>query len=132
MGSVAVIGVSGTCKKADVYPTDVRSALKLCIEGVVALRWAVEGLSKAFKEPDEARADVMDALRLQPIEGRRRGERGERDAGDPGRTWAAQAVIVEKVFERGRVRRGAWGATTLAYEGGEGSGCVGRFLGGGG
>jgi len=106
----------------------VRSALKFCIEGVAALRWA----SKAFKGPDETRTDVMDALRPQPIEGRRRGERGERDAGDPGWTWAAQAVIVEKVFERGRMHGEAWGATALVYEGGEGSGCVGRFLGVGG
>lgn len=72
----------------------------------MALRWAVEGASEAFKESDETRAHVMDALRPQPIKGRRRGERGERDAGDPGWTRAAQAVIVEKVRERGRICEG--------------------------
>jgi len=49
--------------------------------------------------------EVTDSLRPRPKEGRRRGEqgdRGERDAGEPGWTWAAQTVIVEKVFERRR------------------------------
>jgi len=58
------------------------------------------------KGPEEIRVEVMDSLRPRPKEGRRRGaqgDRGEREAGDPGWTWAAQAAIVEKVAERRRV-----------------------------
>ena len=57
------------------------------------------------KEAEVTRVEVTDSLRPRPKEGRRRGEqgdRGERDAGEPGWTWAAQTVIVEKVFERRR------------------------------
>lgn len=92
----------------------------------------VEEVSMIFrKEFEGIRVEVIDSLRLRPKEGRRRGEqgdRGEREAGDPGWTWAAQAAIVEKVFERRRVRE----AGLLAFDGGEGNGCVGGFLGGGG
>ena len=81
----------------------MRSALKFWTEGVAALRRAVEGVLR--KEAEVIRVEVTDSLRPRPKEGRRRGEhgdRGERDAGEPGWTWAAQAAIVEKVFERRR------------------------------
>ena len=66
----------------------------------------VEGVSKILrKEAKVTRVEVTDSLRPRPKEGRRRGEqgdRGERDVGEPGWTWAAQTAIVEKVFERRR------------------------------
>lgn len=85
----------------------MRSALKFWTDGVATLRRAVEGVSKILrKEAEVTQLEVMDSLRPRPKEGRRRGERGdrrERDVGEPGWTWAAQAAIVEKVFERRRM-----------------------------
>jgi hypothetical protein len=67
------------------------------------LRRVAEGVSRMLRnEPELTRIEVIDGLRPRPKEGRRRGERGdlgEREAGDPGWTWAAQEAIVEKVFE---------------------------------
>jgi hypothetical protein len=49
----------------------------------------------------------MEGLRELLVEGRRRGERGERGEGEPGWTRAAQEIMAEFERRRGGVVRGS-------------------------